>query len=430
MPQRNCSKEQQEVVKVSKRVMLPIDMAAYEEIAKDGVEFRAWLDRMIAAHPELFPAIIHDGYVLHDYLPESDKLPGVRFRRIKLKQCDEKGQDMVLTIASSGVLPYMVGYTDEVEKALFLRRFGVPFWGLSYVFGHNDAYWYRLTTSLGCYDLVSTTVKDPEHLPQHLLADEKHIHINGEKAYIAMTVGADCVLGAAVASTADEAALTDAYGRFRHEAQQLAPTYAPQTVNTDGWKATQNAWQTLFTSIVILECFLHAFLRIRDRCQKRYQDLFPTITSMVWDIYRSPSPKDFRQGVTAFLTWSQHSLTGTALEAIVKLAAKTDVFLLTFDFPDAHRTSNMIDRHMVPLDRWLMSARFFHGHYASAERQVRSWALLHNFWPYCPRAAASEHFLSPAHKLNGFVYHDNWLHNLLISSSCAGLPTLHRIHQN
>lgn len=105
MPQRNCSKEQKEVVKVSKRVMLPIDMGAYEEIAKDGVEFRAWLDRMIAAHPELFLAIINDGYVLHDYLPESDKLPGVRFRRIKLKQSDEKGQDMVLTIASSGVLP-------------------------------------------------------------------------------------------------------------------------------------------------------------------------------------------------------------------------------------------------------------------------------------------------------------------------------------
>ncbi len=28
----------------------------------------------------------------------------------------------------------------EAEKALFLRRFGVPFWALPYIFGHNDMY--------------------------------------------------------------------------------------------------------------------------------------------------------------------------------------------------------------------------------------------------------------------------------------------------
>jgi len=28
-------------------------------------------------------------------------------------------------------MPYSVGYTDDVEKALFLRRFDVPFWALA-----------------------------------------------------------------------------------------------------------------------------------------------------------------------------------------------------------------------------------------------------------------------------------------------------------
>ncbi len=101
---------------------------------------------------------------------------------------------------------------------------------------------------------------------------------------------------------------------------------------------------------------------------------------------------------------------------------------MAFNFPNAYRTSNMIDRHMDPMDRWLVSAHFFHGHRSSAELQIRSWAILHNFWPYCPRADACKRFNSPAHKLNGFVYHDNWLHNPLISSSCAGLQTAHRIH--
>jgi hypothetical protein len=77
---------------------------------------------------------------LHDTLPASIKLAGVQLRRVCLKAKAAMGQAIVLTIAPSGVMPYMTGYTDEVEKALFLRRFGVPFWGLTYVFGHNDAY--------------------------------------------------------------------------------------------------------------------------------------------------------------------------------------------------------------------------------------------------------------------------------------------------
>jgi hypothetical protein len=47
----------------------------------------------------------------------------------------------VLTIASSAVLPYMTGLTDEVERALFLHQFGIPYWRLSYVFGRDDSYW-------------------------------------------------------------------------------------------------------------------------------------------------------------------------------------------------------------------------------------------------------------------------------------------------
>jgi hypothetical protein len=318
----------------------------------------------------------------------------------------------------------MVGLTDEVEKALFLRRFGVPFWGLTYVFGHNDDYWYRLSGSFGRYDIVSTTVKEPDSLPEHLLADEKHVHFNGSKGYIATTVGQNCVLGASLALQADETALTAAYGHFKQEAHTLKPDYVPQTVNTDGWRATQKAWSTLFSSIVIIECFLHAFLKIRDCCQR--QPLFDQIQQQVWDIYHAATAPAFRQQLADFQTWAVQNLTGTALQAVEKLWAKTDTFILAFAYPEAYRTSNMIDRHMEPMARWLHSTRFFHGHWLSAERQIRTWALFHNFWPYCPRAKISQSFSSPAHQLNGHVYHSNWLHNLLISTSAVGFNTNHR----
>ncbi|MCB0213041.1 MAG: hypothetical protein KDJ52_27105 [Anaerolineae bacterium] len=61
---------------------------------------------------------------------------------------------------------------------------------------------------------------------------------------------------------------------------------------------------------------------------------------------------------------------------------------------------------------------------------MRSWALFHNFWPYCPRAKISQQFYSPVHKLNGHLYHSNWLHNLLISTSAVGFNLNHRKYEN
>ena len=419
MPQRKCNKRKVKVTKPCKRITLPIEWEAYKEIVDETETFRQWLDEMIGQYPELFPRAIEQGYSLHDQRA-SEKMPDVSLRRIKLKSRDEKGEAIVVTIAPSAVMPYMTGYTDEVEKALFLRRFGVPFWALTYVFGRDDQYWYRLASHCGRYEIVDTTVKMPHNLPNHLLADEKHIRLNGEKAYIATTVGHDCVLGASVALQADTDELTEAYRHFRAEAQQVKPDYTPQTVNTDGWAATQKAWLALFPFIVIIECFLHAFLKIRQCCKRKFKTVYPAIQQRVWDIYAAADRQQFLQRVAALKQWSQQVVTGTALEAIGKLCAKVDSFLLAFDHPDAYRTSNMIDRHMEPMARWLFSSRFFHGHWSAAEKQVRAWALFHNFWPYCPRAKISESYKSPAHRLNDKLYHVNWLHNLLISTSLAG----------
>lgn len=99
--------------------------------------YREYLGVMIQECPELFPPEIIKGFTWHDILA-SKKMPAVRLRRIKLKSVDEEGKAQVFTIIPSFVMPYMSGYTDEVEKALFLRRFGVPYWGITYLFGKND----------------------------------------------------------------------------------------------------------------------------------------------------------------------------------------------------------------------------------------------------------------------------------------------------
>lgn len=413
---RNCSQEKDfdPLSNKSKQICLFFDRKEYDRILLDPEAFRWYLDSQIELHPELFPTAIQQGYRMYDILPESKKMPGIRLRRIELHT------GATFTIRPSFVMPYMTGYTDDVEKPLFLRRWGVPHWALAHVFGHDEQYWYRLENRLGRNSVVGTTVKDSDKLPQDLLADEKHTYFNGHKAYIATTVGHDCVLGASLILGADEKSLTKAYGCFKTEAQNVTPGYEPETVNTDGWDATQSAWRTLFTQITVILCFLHSFIKIRARC-KRMKDLYGEIKTRVWETYRAIDAAAFTQKIAEFKAWAAEQLpTGSGLEAVLKLCSRAPEFVKAYDHPSAYRTSNMIDRHMEPLDHYLDSCKYFHGHLISGEYSCRSWTLLHNFQPYCPRVKIAQTYKSPTHRLNGFVYHDNWLHNLLISASMGG----------
>jgi hypothetical protein len=59
----------------------------------------------------------------------------------------------------------MTGFVCDVENGLYLRRFDVPFHGLTHVFGRYPMYWYRLENHLGRNSLVGTTVHSDTALP-------------------------------------------------------------------------------------------------------------------------------------------------------------------------------------------------------------------------------------------------------------------------
>lgn len=217
----------------NRTICLPFSEEEYLESIQQAPRFRARLNELIERFPQLVPPEIQEGYRMKD-IRYSSKL-ALPLRRIEV-------QGISYSIRPAFAMPYMAGRVGKVEKALFLRKFQVPFWALAYVFGKDAMYWYRLETALGRNSLVGTTIQNPEQLPEHLLADEKHTWIMGQKAYLATTVAKGCILGASLAEDASEASLTKAYGVFQQEAQLLKPDYSPQTVNTDGWEATQNAW--------------------------------------------------------------------------------------------------------------------------------------------------------------------------------------------
>jgi len=305
---------------------------------------------------------------------------------------------------------------DEVAYPLLLLSYGVPTWVVTHGFGHHDMFWQRLLERLGRNSLVGTTVRDPQRLPPHLAADEHHTDWCGRKGYVALTAGEGCVLGVALTESADDAHLLDAYGTFQAEARQVDPAYAPQTVNTDGWTATQNAWQMLFPVVAVILCFLHGFLKIRDRCRKAVE-----LHRRVWDVYRAATAAEFSARMNAFQAWAAVQTWPTAVgEVLGKLWKRTSEYARAYDHPGCRRTSNMVDRLTNRLYRVLYAHRGLHGHQGSSERRLRGWALLHNFCPYARRAGRPREFHSPAHRLNKKQYHDNWLQNLMISASLGG----------
>jgi hypothetical protein len=84
-----------------------------------------------------------------------------------------------------------------------------------------------------------------------------------------VTAAAGCFLGVSLAQSADAVALQKAYGEFQRESQQVNPNYRPQSVNTDGWDATQQAWKALFPQITIVLCFLHTVLTLFYHSKQR-----------------------------------------------------------------------------------------------------------------------------------------------------------------
>ena len=394
----------------AKQIVISMTSEVYQEIWRDAALVRRWIDGIHAESPELFPKGFEDGYSLHGFGRESRKLKGIQLRKIVMKDRS------AFWLRPSFVLGYMTGTVDELSHPLLLAAHGVPAWLLTAVFGHNDMFWYRLFERFGRSSLVGTTVRDPARLPEHLAADEHHVEWCGRQGYVAVTAAEGCVLGIGLTDAADDAHLKAAYSDFATEARELNPDYAPKTVNTDGWTPTQNAFRALFSTIVVVLCYLHGFLKIRDRCRKNHD-----LHRRVWEVYWAPTVDEFRQRMAQFQQWVQmQTFTASVRDMLTKLWNKADEYVVAYSQPGCHRTSNTVDRPMNRLCRLMYAGRGIHGHQASSERRLRGWALLINFRPFAPRSNQHRDYVCPAHRLSRKRYDQHWLHNLSISTSLLG----------
>lgn len=147
----------------NRTIVLPFKQRGYASLIADPKRFRAYLDKMLAEHPQLFPAEIRQGFLMKDSY--HSKHMNLTIRRIEIN-------GIAYTIRPSFVLPRLVGWTKDAQHALLLRKYSVPFWVLALIFGRSIMYWWRLEKSLGRYSIVETTVQHPDNLPPHIAADD------------------------------------------------------------------------------------------------------------------------------------------------------------------------------------------------------------------------------------------------------------------
>jgi hypothetical protein len=168
--------------------------------------------------------------------------------------------------------------------------------------------------------------------------------------------------------------------------------------------------------LTVILCYLHGFLKIRDRIRKDHD-----LHGHVWEVYWAATKTEFGKRMRDFRRWWQgKSWAAPVREALEKLWNHRREYAASYEHPGCHRTSNLVDRLTNRLYRVLYAGRSLHGHQASSEARLRGWALLLNFRPYAPRSGMPRADQSPAHQLNHKKYHDHWLHNLQLSASMAG----------
>ena len=124
---------------------------------------------------------------------------------------------------------------------------------------------------------------------------------------------------------------------------------------------------------------------MRDRSKKKHKELFQTTADKLWDCYNALTKRSFNQRVRRLAEWAEHiELPSVLSKPINKLKANISLYSVAYDHPGAHRTSNMTDRLMQRMDKYLYSTQYFHGELSSAELGIRGWVLINNFAPWNP----------------------------------------------
>ncbi|HEU5115422.1 MAG TPA: hypothetical protein VFT74_01960, partial [Isosphaeraceae bacterium] len=98
-----------------------------------------------------------------------------------------------------------------------------------------------------------------------------------------------------------------------------------------GWAATQAAWQAPFQGVTLILCFLHAFLKVRDRAV-HMKGGFTSLRERVWAAYHAPDARSFSQRLRRLREWAEaHVEKEVVREKVLALCGERGAFVRAYD---------------------------------------------------------------------------------------------------
>lgn len=235
--------------------------------------------------------------------------------------------------------------------------------------------------------------------PPHLLSDEKFARLNGERIYLFLASEGELIWYGESMSNTDESAFTQVIGSFLSTMNNAAQTidslaiddkYAPESVTTDGWQASQNGWKATVPDIDLIECNFHGRKRVSvtlDDYAKDHPELSRKELKDVQDdigaIFAAPSLAAFSQRIRRNL--ERYRDEPILVKRLDILKHKRFMFTNHLKFEQAPPYSAPLDRSMRFLDEKLQSFGQFRGCDA-INPMLNAWAIVNNLRSFLPDA--------------------------------------------
>jgi len=286
---------------------------------------------------------------------------------------------------------------------------------------------WRLVQWLGQLSPVQLNLALGVEPPQIIIEDEKHTTQCGQKSYIPLVYAPKEALiwWVDYLHSVSEAELTASLERFKAISDRLSNIIG---ATVDGWEAAQNALQTAFEGITLVECHFHALLKLgqhlatykRQRMQAG-QPLSETeevaIRAAFWQVLKSSTPELYQQALDQLpQAFDQEPLASRKQSLIEKQA----LFLAWTTDQRLAVVTTALDQCMKFLDRKLENMQTFHSS-KSGLATVNAWAITRNCWRFLKGAKRAG--LSPLELAGAGFLGIPWLQlvNLLLSA-WASLP--------
>lgn len=235
--------------------------------------------------------------------------------------------------------------------------------------------------------------------PEHILSDEKFAVLNGAKVYLFLVSEQELIWHGKWMPNSDEECFTQTIEAFcvgmdgaARSSGHLAAAdeYVPTSVTTDGWVASQNAWEAVVPKISLIECKLHGQKRVSlslEEYFKAHPELSSKQLQQVKDhlnsVLSAPSLAAFSQRIRRNLI--RYRDEPILLKRLNILKDKRFRFTNALKFDDAPAYSAPLDRSMRFLDEKLISFGQFRSE-QTLDPMLNAWAIVNNLRAFLPDA--------------------------------------------